>query len=100
MAMPRTEVVNTTRRNSSLKGKIMNSVWDILSFKCLWYTQMDMPSRQADGWYLFAIVVDGTSTGDTVLWEDSQGSDGINEKGFSTISTVQLPQMSSSFSYF
>lgn len=61
---------------------------------------MGMSSRQTDGWYLFAIVVDETSAGDTVLWEDSQGSDGINEKGFSTISTVQLPQMSSSFSYF
>lgn len=44
-----TEMVNTTRKNDSLKRKTMNSVQGTLSFKCPWHNQINACIKQAGG---------------------------------------------------
>lgn len=69
---------------------IMNLVWGYWALS-LRYTQMDVSSKQEDGWDSFAteaMEVDEISSGDSIVWEDSLESDSINEKRFSTTTTL------------
>lgn len=52
---------------------------------------MDVSSKQEDGWDSFAteaMEADEISSGDSIVWEDSLESDSINEKRFSTTTTL------------